>query len=163
MLDRPTDRPTDRPSDRPTNQPTDRPIDRSTDSNDAIERKERCSLRSVLISLMDRVRTNATLFAEHSARIKKTLRRALDTRVVSRSTMTPISPISSRRRFSHLSTYSSSALLLVVIFFILRMLFFLMYFFNVLASLRFLSPCRYVCAFLGDVYPVSLSYPSTLF
>lgn len=34
----------------------------------------------VLISLMDRVRTNATLFAEHSARIKRTLRRAGHTR-----------------------------------------------------------------------------------
>lgn len=56
--------------------PAERSIDRSTGCNDAIERKERCSLRSVLISLMDRVRTNATLFAEHSARIKRTLRRA---------------------------------------------------------------------------------------
>lgn len=37
----------------------------------------------VLISLMDRVRTNATLFAEHSARIKRSYA-ALDTRVVSR-------------------------------------------------------------------------------
>lgn len=48
---------------------------------------------------MDRVRTNATLFAEHSARIKRTLRprRALDTRIVLRSTMTPISPASSSR------------------------------------------------------------------
>jgi len=39
---------------------------------------------------MDRMRTNATLFAEHSARIKRTLRRAPDTRVVSRSRTTPI-------------------------------------------------------------------------
>lgn len=37
----------------------------------------------VLISLMDRVRTNATLFAEHSARIKRSYA-VLDTRVVSR-------------------------------------------------------------------------------
>lgn len=81
--------------------PANRPIDQSTDYNDAIERKERCcSFRFVLISLMDRVRTNATLFAEHSARIKRTLRRALDTRIVLRSTMTPISPTSSSRRFS---------------------------------------------------------------
>lgn len=41
----------------------------------------------VLISLMDRVRTNATLFAEHSASIKRS-RVALDTRVVSRFTVT---------------------------------------------------------------------------
>lgn len=41
----------------------------------------------VLISLMDRVRTNATLFAEHSARIKRSYA-ALDTRVVSRFTVT---------------------------------------------------------------------------
>lgn len=98
----------------PTDGPTNQPIDWPTDCNDAIERKERCSLRSILISLMDRVRTNATLFVEHSARIKRMLRRTLDTRVVSRLTMTPISPTSSHRRFS---TYSSSALLLVVIFF----------------------------------------------
>lgn len=56
-------------------------------SNDAIRRKERRrgrpALRAgffVLISLMDRVRTNATLFAEHSASIKRSYGRAGHTR-----------------------------------------------------------------------------------
>lgn len=141
--------------DRPTNQPIDRP----TDCNDAIERKERCSLRYVLISLMDRVRTNATLFAEHSARIKRTLRRALDTRVVSRLTMTPISPTSPRRRFSPFHLFFLRFVIGIHFFFRSTYAPFLMYL--VLASLRSLSSCRYVCGSLKDVYLAS--YPSTLF
>lgn len=42
---------------------------------------------------MDRVRTNATLFAEHSARIKRSYA-ALDTRVVSRFTRHTSPPLS---------------------------------------------------------------------
>lgn len=83
--------------------------------------------------------------------LRGTLRRALDTRIVLRSTMTPISPTSSSRRASRLSPYSSSTLLLF--FFHSTYASFLMYLFHI-TWLKFLS--SFVCGSL-NVYLAFLS------
>lgn len=74
---------------------------------------------------------------------------ALDTRVVLRLTMTPISPTSRSRRFSPFYLFLLRFVISSPFF-----SFFMLLFFNVLisASSRFLSPCRYVRGSSGDVY-----------
>lgn len=118
-------------------------------------------LSSVLISLMDRVRTNATLFAEHSARIKRTLRRALDTRVVSRSTMTPISPtsVSTSRLSLPLSLFVIASRFFS--FYVCSFFYVLVFFFGSIVEISF-SACRFCCDSLRDVFILILPFYPTL-